>query len=232
MNRVIVSLKNIGKILWIKNNEPENWNKINVFLPPNDYVIYKLTDQIVIDHTSAGNLGGIYDIKTHSWSYELMDRMGIPHSMMPKRILEPQEIAGYLTEEAANELGLMTDTPVCAGCIDCLASMLATGALNAGQHVAIIGTSINWGVIHNEIPSNIDYISMPYVKEHETMFYTYGGASTAGALPRWFRDLIVPYLDRNGVSEKTNYKLLDELAKDMKPGSDGLTMKTLSCILT
>lgn len=72
MNRVIVSLKNIGKILWIKNNEPENWNKINVFLPPNDYVIYKLTDQIVIDHTSAGNLGGIYDIKTHSWSYELM----------------------------------------------------------------------------------------------------------------------------------------------------------------
>jgi len=66
------------KILWIKNYEPENWAKTKLFLPPNAYVIYKLTGDIAIDYSSAGNIGGIFDQKKRAWSEEMMGAMGIP----------------------------------------------------------------------------------------------------------------------------------------------------------
>ena len=62
-----------------------------------------------------------------------------------------------ITEEAAEHTGLLAGTPVFSGCIDCLASSLAAGAVESGQHVAVIGTSINWGVIHKKYPDNKAY---------------------------------------------------------------------------
>ncbi len=211
------------KMLWIKEHQPELWKKIRLFLPPNQYVIYRLTGEAVIDYTSAGNLGGIYDFSAHCWSQTMLDKLGIPRQLLPSRILEPQEIAGYLRPEQAAELDLPSGIPVCAGCIDCLASTLATGALDDGQNVAIVSTSINWGLIHGAKPSNPEFISMPYCKEPQKMIYTYGGASTAGALLRWYRDLVVPYIeDEYGKAQRASYRQLDELASELPPGSDGL----------
>ncbi|MDR1650200.1 MAG: FGGY-family carbohydrate kinase [Synergistaceae bacterium] len=210
------------KILWIKNNEPRSWAKTKIFLPPNDYVIYRLTGQTVIDHTSAGNLGGVYDMRARQWSQELMNLFGIPRGMMPERIVEPYETAGVLTEDAARLLGLEPGTPVCGGCIDCIASTLAAGALGNGQHTAIVSSSVNWAVIHDGRPANMDYISMPYVIKN--MLYTYGGASTAGALLRWFRDELVPYVKKPAGPEPLTYKEMDGLAADIPPGSGGLVV--------
>jgi xylulokinase len=42
------------KLLWIKHKEPEHWQKISIFLPPNSYVNFRLTDNVAIDHSSAG----------------------------------------------------------------------------------------------------------------------------------------------------------------------------------
>ncbi len=136
-----------SKILWIKNNEPENWKRIKLFLPPHSYVIYKMTSEISMDYTSAGNLGGIYDLMNNSWSKELMEEMGIPEYMMPGNLSLPDEIVGSVTVDASVRLGVPKGTLVCAGCIDCLASTLAVGAIKSGQHVAVIGTSINWGSV-------------------------------------------------------------------------------------
>ena len=107
------------KILWMKNHEPENWAKTKLFLPPNDYVIYKLTGEIAIDYSSAGNIGGIFDMNKREWSKELMDAMGIPVSMMPQRIVESTDIVGGMTKEAAEDLGLWEGFPVIASGIDC-----------------------------------------------------------------------------------------------------------------
>lgn len=206
-----------AKILWIKNNEPDNWKKIRLFLPPNQYVIYKLTGTVAMDYTSAGNLGGIYDLKNSAWAYEFMRRLGIPEYMMPENLLEPKDIAGHIMREAAEKTGLMPGTPVCTGCIDCLASTLATGAIYENQHTAIIGTSINWGVIHSKFPTSKSYITMPYAKDPRTMYYTYGGASTAGALPKWFRDNLTSF-----GSTSVTYDMLNEKAAKVEPGSNGL----------
>ena len=212
-----------AKILWIKNNEPENWKKIELFLPPHSFMVYKMTDIVSIDYTSAGNIGGIYDLKNNCWSSELMQQMGIPEYLMPQKLFAPSDIVGTVTIEAAMRLGVTEGTPVCAGCIDCLASTLAAGAINSGQHVAVIGTSINWGVIHKNFPTNKEYITMPYVIEPKSMYYTYGGASTAGALPKWFKDNFAEYISQDdGSIIKTSFNDLNENAKEIEPGCEGL----------
>ncbi|MCG8684904.1 MAG: hypothetical protein MI892_08525, partial [Desulfobacterales bacterium] len=211
------------KILWIKNNERDNWVRTQLFWPPHSYVIYKLTGEASTDYTSAGNMGGIYDLRANTWSYELMDAMCIPHHMMPDKLIEPHEIAGTLTKEAARRLGLCEGIPVLGGAVDCLMSTLAAGATKPGQQVAVIGTSINWGVLHNQFPTKRDYITMPYVIDAKDMYYTYGGASTAGALPNWFKNNFSKYImGEDGTIKEADYEDLNRLAEKIKPGSEGL----------
>jgi sugar (pentulose or hexulose) kinase len=213
------------KILWIKNNEPENWCKIKVFLPPNHYAIYKLTKEVCIDQTSAGNIGGIFDMKKREWSVELLDAMDIPVRFMPERIVRPGEIVGHLTDETAKEVGLITGTPVCSGGVDCLPATLGAGVFEPGQHVAMIGTSMGWGYVHDKPLSAKNLVTMPYVIDSDKLDYTFGGAATAGALLKWFRGNFAQLEvlnERNGKSRA--YKVLDKDAEKVGPGSMGLVI--------
>lgn len=211
------------KILWIKEHEPENWAKIRSFLPPNAYAIYRLTGEVAIDYSSAGNLGGIFDMERRTWSTELMDELGIPAFMMPQRIVDSSAVVGGLTAEAAAELGVPAGTPVCAGGVDCTVATLGLGVSKPGQHVAVIGTSMTWGFVHGGGETARELITMPYVKNATKLSFTFGGAATAGALTRWFRSTFaeLEYQDelKGG---KTAYACMDEAAAEVPVGSDGL----------
>jgi xylulokinase len=211
------------KMLWIKNHEPENWARIKMFLPPNFYVIHRLTGNIAIDYSSAGNIGGIFDMRSMAWSNELMDEMGIPESMMPSNIVSSSDIVGHLTSAMAGEMGLVPGIPIIAGAIDCLSATLSAGVLEPGQHVAVIGTSINWGLVHEDFPTDPKLVTMPYIKEPKEKRYTYGGASTAGALPRWFRDnFAILEKQAEELTGESSYFKLDQEAAEISVGSDGL----------
>ena len=212
-----------AKILWIKRNEPENWKKIRMFLPSNSYIVYKLTGKITIDYTAAANIGGIYNLSEHCWSTGMMLKMGIPESMMPGCFYLPTDIVGGITGEASLKTGIPEGVPVCAGGTDCLSSTLATGAMNPGDQVAVIGTSINWGVLHREFPKNQKCVTMPYILDTHKMYYTYGGATTAGALTRWLKDEIYQFSrDESGNVLPAGYAGLRTEAAKLGPGSDGL----------
>lgn len=211
------------KILWIKNHEPGNWGKINQFLPPNAYVIYKLTGEVAIDYSSAGNIGGIFDLRTRDWSSELMEEMGIPKALMPAKIVDSSAIVGGLSPVCSRELRLPTGVPIIAGGIDCIVATLSAGVYESGQHVAVIGTSINWGMVHENFPVNRRLVTMPFIEDPKKKYYTYGGASTAGALPKWFKDNFGDYEKESGAKdEKSAYVIFDEMAEKIKPGSEGL----------
>ena len=211
------------KILWIKNYEPENWAKTKLFLPPNAYVIYKLTGDIAIDYSSAGNIGGIFDQKKRAWSEEMMGAMGIPRSMMPERIVESSDIVGGLTSEAAKELGLQEGTPVCAGGVDCVVATLGLGVFEPGCYVAAIGTSMCAALVHDHPINAKGLIEMPYVKDASRLSYSSGGVATSGALLKWFRDNFarMEKLEEDQGGENA-YQALDKAAADIAPGSDGL----------
>lgn len=211
------------KMLWIKNHEPENWEKTELFLPPNDYVIYKLTGEIVIDYSSAGNIGGIFDMNTRTWSKELLVEMGIPESMMPQKIVESSDVAGTLTSEAARELGLWEGMPVCAGGIDCGAANIGLGVLEPGIYAAAIGTSMCAALISDQPVEGEDLIIWPYLYKAKELSYYFGGASTAGAIVKWFRNTFAEFdYENEKAGGKNAYQVLDQLAEAISPGSEGL----------
>jgi xylulokinase len=213
------------KILWIKDNEPENWKKTKLFLPPNAYVIYQWTGEVAVDYSSAGNIGGIFDMNTRSWSQELLKAMDIPQSMMPERIVESSDIVGRLTRTAAENLGLAEGTPICAGGVDCVVASLGLGVFKPGTYAAAVGTSMCAALIHDKpIPAQ-GLIEMPYVKDAKTLSYSFGGAATAGALIKWFRDNFAQaekIAEQNGGPDA--YFALDKLAEEIAPGSEGLIL--------
>ena len=63
---------------------------------------------------------------------------------------------------------------------------------------------------------------MPYVIDPKNMYYTYGGASTAGVLVKWFKDNFAPFTSLDGMTEETDFKILDKEASIIKPGSNGI----------
>lgn len=211
------------KILWIKDNEPENWEKIKLFLPPNNYVAYCLTGQIAIDYSAAGNIGGIFDMNQRCWSDELMAALGIPRSMMPDSIVESSAVIGGLTSKAACELHLQEGTPVCAGGVDCGVATLGLGVLSPGNYSVAIGTSMCAALIHKSNNLSEDLIHWPYVWQAKDLTYSFGGGATAGAVVKWFRDQLARLEKQAECSGGENaYAVLDREAEKIAPGSDGV----------
>ncbi|MEG0288728.1 MAG: FGGY-family carbohydrate kinase [Carnobacterium sp.] len=211
------------KMLWIKNNEPENWEKIDLFLPPNHHAIYELTGEIAIDYSSAGNIGGIFDMNTHTWSEELMQDMGIPLEMMPQRLVDSTEIVGGLTAEIAAELGLEPDTPVISGGVDAGAANIGMGIFEPGVYAAAIGTSMCAALVEEEVIKNQDLIVWPYPYNSKKLSYNFSGGATAGGITKWFRDNFAQLemeVEKNGGTNA--YELLNRGAEKIPAGSEGL----------
>lgn len=213
------------KILWMKNHEPENWEKTRLFLPPNDYVIYKMTGEIAIDYSSAGNIGGIFDMNRREWSEEMMEAMGIPLSMMPQKIVESTDIVGGLTEEMAQELGLWEGMPVIAGGIDCGAANIGLGVFDSGIYAAAIGTSMCAALISDKPVKGKGLIVWPYLYDAKKLSYYFAGGATAGAIVKWFRNTICQFeVEAEKAGGPKAYDVLNAEAEKLPAGSEGLVV--------
>lgn len=211
------------KILWIKRNEPHIWEKVYKFVPPNSYIAYLLTEKLAIDYSSAGNLGGLFDIKRLTWSEEMSKSLGIPLELMPERLVPSTEVVGELLPKAAARAGLVPGIPVVIGGIDAAVATLSAGAVEPGDNVAMMGTSTCWGIVHVGESLSPNLVSMPHVVNPGKEIYTWGGASTSGAIVRWFRDNFGQM--EKAAAEKVGldaYQVLDLSAEKIPPGSAGL----------
>ncbi|MHA9739207.1 FGGY-family carbohydrate kinase [Robinsoniella peoriensis] len=213
------------KILWMKNHEPENWEKTRLFLPPNDYVIYKMTGEIAIDYSSAGNIGGIFDMNRREWSEEMMEAMGIPLSMMPQKMVESTDIVGGLTEEMAQELGLWEGMPVIAGGIDCGAANIGLGVFDSGIYAAAIGTSMCAALISDKPVKGKGLIVWPYLYDAKKLSYYFAGGATAGAIVKWFRNTICQFeVEAEKAGGPKAYDVLNAETEKLPAGSEGLVV--------
>ena len=211
------------KMLWLRDHAPDVWRRTVHFLPPNSYVNARFTGNVAVDHSSAGNLGGVYDIRRRSWSNEALGMLGIPRSMMPDRLVESSEVVGALLPEWADRLGLPAGLPCIAGGVDAAVATLAAGAARPGNHVAMIGTSMCWGTIRQSVDARDALISMPHVFNGAHDLYVFGGAITAGASVTWFRDTFCQAEIAAGLAQGVDpHDLLERRAETLGPGSAGL----------
>ncbi len=212
------------KMLWLKMNRPDVWEKTRFLLPPNSYINHALTGELAVDHSSAGNIGGVYDIEHRCWSQTMLGALGIDPRMMPARLVDSGDVVGTLLPDAATRLGLAPGTLVVAGGVDAAMATLAAGVIESGNHVAMIGTSMCWGFINQRTDARNGLISMPYVHNAAKDIYVFGGAITAGASISWFRDqFCVEEQHAASLLPGVDVHALMELpAAKTTPGADGL----------
>lgn len=224
-NDVVDPYYGYTKVLWIKNHEPENWAKTAIFLPPNNYAIYKLTGEVSIDYSAAGNIGGFFDINKGEWSQEMMSAMGVPMDKMPQKFVDATEIAGRLTQDVAEDLGLNAGTPVIAGGVDVGAANIGMGVFEPGRYVAAIGSSMNAALVSEKPIKGKGLIVWPYPYKSRELVYNFSGSATAGAITKWFRDNFSDAelaVQNHGGPDA--YVTLGEEAKDVPAGSRGLVV--------
>ena len=211
------------KMMWLRNNKPEIWKKIYKFISPKDYVIYHLTEETSIDYSSAGNIGGIFDLKQLTWSEHMCKILNIPIEYLPEKIVKSSDVVGHVTKSASKLCGLLEGTPIIAGGIDAPVAQLSAGALQEGEHVAMVGTSTCWGTVHRRDNPAFGLVNFPYVVHDTERIYTFGGSATTGALARWFKERFGEF--EAVVAERLDaspYQLFDKEAQRVPAGSDGI----------
>ena len=142
-----------GKILWLKEEEPEAFVRMKVFVCPKDYIRYKLTGKIAIDMSDASGTG-FFDTKNRKWSDELIARCGLDKAIFPD-CLESVDLAGTVTKEAAEETGLEEGANVYAGGGDAVIQTTGTGLVEPGVLGVVIGTSGNVSMGMNAFGPNV-----------------------------------------------------------------------------
>ena len=127
------------KILWMKENEPENFACIAKIMLPKDYLAYRLSGAFCTDFSDASGML-LLDVKNRRWSKEMCNVCGISEQMLPE-LHESYEVVGTLKREIAEELGLSADVKIIAGAGDNAAAAVGTGVVGEGGCNISLGTS-------------------------------------------------------------------------------------------
>ena len=127
------------KILWVKNNEPEIFEKIAKIMLPKDYISYMLSGNFSTDYSDASGML-LLDVKNKKWSKEMIDICSISEDMLPK-LYESYEAVGAIKPELAKELGLNEGIKIVAGAGDNAAAAIGTATVGEGACNISLGTS-------------------------------------------------------------------------------------------
>ena len=127
------------KILWVKENEPENFARIAKIMLPKDYLAYKLSGVFATDYSDASGML-LLDVKNRCWSDEMCRICQVDKSKLP-RLFESYEKIGTVLPSVAEELGLSSDVSVSIGAGDNAAAAVGTGTVGDGDCNISLGTS-------------------------------------------------------------------------------------------
>src|SRR6266853_2853340 len=210
----------LTKVLWIRENEGQNWKRVRSIMLPKDYVRLRLTGERATDVADAsGTL--MLDVSRRQWSKEVLQAMELDSTLLPPLFASP-DICGKVSADAAAATGLATGTPVVAGAGDQAAGATGMGVVAPGAVSATIGTS---GVVFaaTDCPA-LDPKGRLHTFCHAIpgRWHVMGVTQAAGLSLRWFRDT---FGLSSAASSKTNrdpYEFLSEEAATAPPGAEGL----------
>lgn len=210
-----------AKILWVRNHEPENYERCRHILLPKDYIRYILTGVFATEVSDASGMQ-LLDVPNRCWSDEVLEKLNIDKALLGK-VYESCEVTGTILPDIAEKTGLSTETKVVGGAGDNAAAAVGTGVVKDGTAFTTIGTS---GVVFaHSSQVTID----PKGRVHTCCaavpgtWHVMGVTQAAGLSLKWFKDnFCQDYVEEAARQDVDVYDLINRDIANIPVGSDKL----------
>lgn len=197
-----------SKLLWFKNNKPEIFAATKKIFMLEDWILYGLTGNFVTEPTIQSSTT-YYDVVNKSWWGEMLEFIGIDDSRLPRLC------------DTAEPVGEYEGITVVTGMLDQIAGTIGAGVTDDTKISEMTGTIMAICVMTDKMPPyRADSIIPCHMHAIDGKYCLILWSSTAGMALKWFK---------NQLAEDFSFRELDGLAKDIAPGSDGLTMLPYFC---
>ena len=204
-----------AKLGWLRQEQPDLWQKARYYLSLKDYVIYHLTGVLGTDYSTASSTGLLCS-HTKNWDTPLLAELGIKPTELPP-LAEPTDLVGKLKPDLASNLGLSPDTYVTMGGTDGTLSNVGIGAVSQGDMALMIGSSAACRIISPIPKTHPQGSTWCYYLAQDT--WLVGGATNNGGnILEWFQGL--------WPDSEPSFEQLTELAATSPPGANGLLFLT------
>ncbi len=207
----------LPKLLWLKENEPQVYQKMTCFLDVNGYLTYRATGKMVFEWSCASAFG--LDLKKKDWLRGIIRYAGLDMEKFPPLVRSIDRVGG-LTAEAARECGLLEGTPVFGGGGDAPGASVGAGAVREGDGHIYLGTSGWVGVVTRKTPTGRHGVACIQSADPDKALL-FAEMETAGACLKWVADEF--YRTEQADPNIPNvYALMDAKVESVPPGSDYL----------
>ena len=200
----------LPSLLWVRENEPENYQRVRHALLPKDYIKFKLTGEITSDYSDASATLA-FDIKNGRWSKEILDTFSVPIDIFPP-CYNTDEAIGTVCQAASRQTGLSTRTIVVAGGGDQVMQGIGNGITHLGGSSVNIGTSGQVSFQSDTPILNPKLSTNTFCGYKKGRWITMGAIMNAGLSLKWCNRLL-------GQNDYT--KINSEVSKVL-PGSNGV----------
>lgn len=197
-----------SKLLWFKCELPEVWGRVKKIFMLEDYILYSLTGNFVTEPTIQSSTL-YFDIRTRCWWSEMLDFLGLDAAMLPR------------VAKSGEAVGEYEGITVVSGMLDQIAGTIGTGVVNSRLISEMTGTIMAICVLTDEIPPyRPDSIVPCHLHAIEGKYCLILWSATAGMALKWFKEQFADTL---------SFKELDEEARDIPPGCEGLVALPYFC---
>ncbi len=211
----------IEKLMWIRDNEPEIYEKTYKMLQVKDYIIYKMTGNFVTDYSDASGTNAL-DLEHLCWSKKILDAARIPEDKLPT-LHQSIDVVGTLTETAAQELGLTTSVKVVCGGGDGPCSAVGAGCIDKDQMFLTFGTSAWIGGTTAKKFLDEDQIFFCFAHVIPGLYMPCGTMASAGSAYAYMRNTFCKEEIREAKERGVDsWDLINEQVKSSPAGAKGL----------
>lgn len=211
------------KLMWVKKNRPDIFEKTHMVLFPKDYIKLILTGEASTEVTDASGTF-LVDMAKRNWSDKMFEVCDLPKDIVPEKIYESCDVVGYLREDIAKLIGLRSGIPVVGGAGDQPAGGVGNGITREGVVSATIGTSgVVFAATSKVITDRQRRAALSFCHAIPSTWNFFGCTLAAGGSFKWLRDTI--FADAKNTYERQGkdvYDLMTELAAQAEPASEGL----------
>jgi xylulokinase len=214
------------KILWIKAEMPEVYERTWKFMLWEDFINWKLTGEDIMSYSTASS-SQLFDIRAKRWSYDILEALDINVDILPECV-PSGKIVGEVNSEASKATGLSRETLVVAGGWDQACCAFGAGVVNEGEACDTAGTvecitpAIRDPILDERTLSSGFYCS-PHLIDDLYVYFAF--FPTAGSILKWFRDTFAEKeIEMAKATGRDAYDILTEEAAEAKPGANGLLL--------